>query len=105
MTDKAIELRAEILKALALPTRLKILEFLREGEKCVCEIYPAVNGEQSNISKHLSIMQKANLLTSRKDGIRVLFSVKYREVFDIMDMVNNLLRKYFKENVQLMRTM
>ena len=105
MTHKAIELRAEILKALAQPTRLKILEFLREGEKCVCEIYPAVNGEQSNISKHLSIMQKANLLTSRKDGIRVLFSVKYREVFDIMDIVNNLLRKYFKENVQLMRTM
>lgn len=105
MTHKAIELRAEILKALAQPTRLKILEFLREGEKCVCEIYLAVNGEQSNISKHLSIMQKANLLSSRKDGIRVLFSVKYREVFDIMDLVNHLLRKYFKENVQLMRTM
>jgi ArsR family transcriptional regulator len=105
MTDKTTELKSQILKALSQPTRLKILEFLRDGERCVCEIYPAVNGEQSNISKHLSIMQKANLLTSRKDGIRVLFAVKYKEVFDIMDTVNHLLRKHFEENAQLMRAM
>jgi DNA-binding transcriptional ArsR family regulator len=103
MSDRTLELKAHILKALAQPTRLKILESLREGEKCVCEIYPAVNGEQSNISKHLSIMQSANLLTSRKEGIRVLFNVKYREVFDIVDTVSHLLRKHLEENAELMQ--
>ena len=59
MSDRTTELKVQVLKALAQPTRQKILETLTEGEKCVCEIYPAVNGEQSNISKHLSIMQRA----------------------------------------------
>jgi ArsR family transcriptional regulator len=104
MSDRTTELKVQVLKALAQPTRLKILETLTEGEKCVCEIYPAVNGEQSNISKHLSIMQRANLLTSRKDGIRVLFTVKYEEVFEIMNMVNQLLKKQFRESAELMRT-
>ncbi len=58
MEERVLELKADILKALAQPTRLKILELLREGEKCICEIVPAINGEQSNISRHISLMQK-----------------------------------------------
>jgi hypothetical protein len=49
-------------------------------------------------------MQRANLLTSRKDGIRVLFTVKYEEIFEIMDMVNQLLKKQLRESAELMRT-
>ena len=45
MEERVLELKAEVLKALAQPTRLKILECLREGEKCICEIVPAINGE------------------------------------------------------------
>ncbi len=55
MEEKVLELKADILKALAQPTRLKILELLRDGEKCICEIVPAINGEQSNISRHISL--------------------------------------------------
>ena len=46
--------RAEILKALGQPTRLKIIDFLRDGERCVCEIFPAIGEEQSNTSRHLN---------------------------------------------------
>ena len=56
MEERVLELKADILKALSQPTRLKILELLREGEKCICEIVPALNGEQSNISRHISLM-------------------------------------------------
>ena len=59
MEERLLELKAEVLKVLAQPTRLKILELLRNGERCICEIVPAINGEQSNISEHISLMQKS----------------------------------------------
>ena len=62
MEERVLELKAEILKALAQPTRLKILELLRDGEKCICGSVPAINGEQSNISRHISLMQKTTSL-------------------------------------------
>jgi len=46
---------ADFFKALAHPTRLQILELLRPGERCVCEIFPALEMEQSNVSRHLSV--------------------------------------------------
>lgn len=70
MGEKAIQLKSEVLKALAQPTRLKILELLRNGERCICEIVPAINGEQSNISRHISTMENSHLITTRKDGSR-----------------------------------
>ena len=44
MDARAIQLKSEVLKAMAQPTRLKILECLREGEKCICEIVPEIKG-------------------------------------------------------------
>jgi ArsR family transcriptional regulator len=65
MEERLLELKAEVLKVLAQPTRLKILELLRNGERCICEIVPAINGEQSNISKHISLMQSVIYTTQR----------------------------------------
>ncbi len=97
MEEKAINLKAEVLKALAQPTRLKILELLREGERCICEIVPAINGEQSNISRHISLMQKSHLITTRKDGVKVMVKVKGPEIFEIIDKVGLLLRRELTE--------
>ena len=85
MEERVLELKAEVLKVLAQPTRLKILELLRNGERCICEIVPAINGEQSNISKHISLMQKCHLITTRKDGVKVMVNVKDPGVFEILD--------------------
>ena len=101
MEEKVLELKAEILKALAQPTRLKILELLRNGEKCICEIIPAINGEQSNISRHISLMQKNNLVTTRKDGVRVMVKVSDPKVFEILDRISLLLKKQIVETGRL----
>jgi ArsR family transcriptional regulator len=93
MEERVLELKAEILKALAQPTRMKILECLRDGEKCICEIVPAINGEQSNISRHISLMQKSHLVTTRKDGVRVMVKVSDPKVFEILDSIGLLLKK------------
>jgi ArsR family transcriptional regulator len=102
MEEKVLELKAEILKALAQPTRLKILELLRDGEKCICEIVPALNGEQSNISRHISLMQKTNLVVTRKDGVKVMVKVKDLELFNILDGVSKILKDRFKEQEKLL---
>ena len=102
MDERILELKAEVLKAMAQPTRLKILECLRQGEKCICEIVPALNGEQSNISRHISLMQKSHLVTTRKDGVKVMVKVKDPEIFNILDKVSKILKDRFKEQEKLL---
>jgi DNA-binding transcriptional ArsR family regulator len=105
MEERVLELKAEILKALAQPTRLKILELLRHGERCICEIVPAINGEQSNISRHISLMQRNHLVTTRKDGVKVMVSVKDPEIFKILDRVSAILRHQMNEQRELVSSL
>jgi DNA-binding transcriptional ArsR family regulator len=105
MDEKALELKAEIFKALAQPTRLKILELLRGGEKCICEIVPAINGEQSNISRHISLMQKTHLISTRKDGVRLMVSVRDSRIFKILDQVGAILKSQIHEQTKLMKAL
>ncbi len=105
MEERVIRLKAEILKALAQPTRLKILECLRDGEKCICEIVPAVQGEQSNISRHISLMQKSHLVETRKEGIKLMVKVKDPRVFKILDRVGGILKSRMNEQNRLIRSL
>jgi ArsR family transcriptional regulator len=85
--------RADILKAMAQPTRLKIIEFLRDGERCVCEIFPAIDEEQSNTSRHLNMMQSSGILSRRKEGVKIFYALKYPEVLEILDLASTILKK------------
>ena len=105
MEERVLEMKAEVLKALAQPTRLKILELLRNGEKCICEIVPAINGEQSNISRHISLMQKSHLVTTRKDGVKVMVKVKDPKIFEILDSIGTVLKNRVSEQSRLMRSL
>ena len=88
--QKAIQERgAAIFSALAHPLRLKILEKLREGPCCVCKIIPYVDGEQSNVSHHLAILRKANVVQCEKRGLEVWYAVTDTRIFEIIDLMNN----------------
>ena len=73
----------QILKALADETRLNIVEFLLEGEKCVCEIFPHVKRTQSTTSIQLDVLRKAGILDSRKEGKKVYYFISDKKVCDI----------------------
>lgn len=83
-------------KALAHPTRLHILELLRPGERCVCEIYPELEMEQSNVSRHLSVLKKEGLLQSRKDGLKVIYWINNQLVYEVLDLSTETIRQVWK---------
>ena len=67
--------KATIYHALSDPIRLEILDFLRDGEKCVCEIIPYLNIIQPVVSRHLKILKDAGLIRCRKDGTKRMYSI------------------------------
>jgi ArsR family transcriptional regulator len=98
MDQRYLEKKAEILKAIAKPTRLKILELLKERERCVCEIYPALKHEQPTISKHLIFMKRAGILDSRKEGLRIIYWIKAPEVWEILHQAEAILKREVEED-------
>jgi ArsR family transcriptional regulator len=84
---------ADILKALGQPTRLKIVDFLRDGERCVCEIFPAIGEEQSNTSRHLNLLLSVGILTRRKEGLKIYYAIKHREVLQLVELAATLMRQ------------
>ena len=64
---------------------------------------PAINGEQSNISRHISLMQKSHLVTTRKDGVKVMVKVSDPRVFEILDSIALLLKKQIIETGKLVQ--
>lgn len=83
-----LEKKAKILKALGQPTRLRIMEYLRDGERCVCEIFPAIGGQQSNISRHLAVLKQAGLVSDRREGVSIFYRVKDPAIFKVLDHLN-----------------
>ena len=84
---------ADVLKSLAQPTRLKIIDFLRDSERCVCEIFPAIDEEQSNTSRHLAYMQTHGILSRRKEGVKIYYAVKHPKVLEIIDLAEGIVKR------------
>ena len=81
--------KAKIFNALSDPVRLEIIEFLRGGEKCVCEIIPHVGLIQPVVSRHLKILKDCGLVKYRKEGNRRLYSITDYRIFEIIDDVDS----------------
>jgi DNA-binding transcriptional ArsR family regulator len=99
--DRMRQLKADLLKALGQPTRLKILELLADGERCVCEIFPAVGGEQSNISKHLSFLRSQGIVIADRRGMRVFYSLADKRIVKLLDDVDACVRGGLKAKASL----
>ena len=72
---KTLENRANILKALAHPSRLLMVEELAKGERCVCELQRLVGADISTVSKHLSVMKNVGLVEDDKRGLQVFYNL------------------------------
>jgi DNA-binding transcriptional ArsR family regulator len=83
--ENQIRLKAKVFYALSDHIRLEILEYLRNGEKCVCEIVPYLNLLQPVISRHLKILKDSGLIKCRKDGTKRLYSVVDMRIYTLID--------------------
>jgi len=83
--------KSTIFKALGDPSRLKILDFLRKGERCACEIVPTVGFSQPTVSRHLKVLVDCGVLRRRKERNKVFYSVTSRTIYGLIDSVNSTL--------------
>ena len=96
------QLISNVFKALAHPTRIQILKLLRDGEMCVCEILPNLDSEQSNTSQHLTVLKNSGIVDSRKDGSRVIYSIKNKEVHEMIDLAEAIILRQIEETKTLL---
>jgi DNA-binding transcriptional ArsR family regulator len=82
-SDELLGRIADVLKAMADPTRLKILHALYNGERCVSEILAEVGSSQANVSKHLTVLKRAGLVDSRRNGLNIFYRIVDPGVFTI----------------------
>lgn len=85
--------RAEFFKALAHPVRIRILRMLRPGERSVTELQEDLGLESSTTSQQLSILRARNLVETRKEGTRVLYTVKDPQIFRLLDFAKDMFDK------------
>jgi ArsR family transcriptional regulator len=80
--------RTRILKAMAHPSRLLMLEALMDGERCVCDLRDLVGSDLSTVSKHLALMRDAGLVVTRKEGLQVFYTLRVPCILKFFDCVD-----------------
>lgn len=103
MNDDLYDLIAQRFKAMAEPTRLKILYLLRDNELSVSEIAEQSGLKHGTASANLNALHKANLVSFRREGTKVIYTTSANMVFDICDIVCNSLKQDFMEYEKLRR--
>jgi len=84
-TPQQLRFKSQVFHALSASDRLEILEFLRDGEKCVCEIVPHLSLIQPVVSRHLKILKDVGIIRCRKDGTKRMYSIVDPRVYNTLD--------------------
>ena len=92
---------AEIFKALSHPVRIAILNLLRAGERCVCEFVPALEIEQPNVSRHLAVLKREGIISSHKDGLKVIYKITDTRVFELLDLSKTIMQEHWRKKTKL----
>ena len=101
--DNRNRFKSTVFHALSDPVRMDIVSYLRDGEKCVCEIVPHLNFIQPLVSRHLKILKDAGIVRCRKDGTKRMYSIVDKRIYSVLnaltqELVVTLAREAF-ENV------
>lgn len=91
MSDALRQFKSEIFQGLANPTRIAIVELLRDGEMSAGMLIDKLGIEQANVSQHLSVLRSKQIVVNRKVGNQVFYSIRDRALIEVLD----ILRRYF----------
>ncbi|MCD6304421.1 MAG: winged helix-turn-helix transcriptional regulator [Planctomycetes bacterium] len=102
---KLYEMKAQVIAAAGHPIRLAIIDYLKDGEQCVCDIAEHVGAERSNVSRHLAVLLKAGMVSQRKEGLKMMYSLRTPCVLDFTACVVGVLRKQATEASAVLRNL
>ena len=85
------EIKSDLFRALAHPARIRALELLAEGERSVSELQPLVGIESSHLSQQLGVLRRAGLVTTRKEGASVIYSIRDPQLVELLAVAKRLL--------------
>lgn len=97
-------LSTQVLKALAHPARLRLLNALRDDEECVGHLTTLLQQRQAYVSQQLMFLRQAGLIADRKDGLRVYYRIQDRRVIDILNAINALDGKHAPSDRKTLKT-
>ena len=100
-TQARFEARARIIKALAHPSRLFMVDVLSHGERCVCELTEMVGADMSTVSKHLSVLKSAGVVADEKRGMQVYYRLKMPCVLRFFDCIGEVIEQTAREQSEL----
>ena len=96
--NKIYELHAEMCKVFSNPTRLELLNLLRDKEMSVSELIQKTRLSQVNVSQHLAIMKHKGMVIARRDGKNIYYKVAYPKIVKAFDIIREVLTKKLKTN-------
>lgn len=97
-----LEARAKVLKALAHPSRLFIVEELEKEERCVCDLTEMIGADVSTVSKHLSVLKQAGIVTDDKRGNLVFYQLRVPCILNFFGCVETVIETQIKEQSALL---
>lgn len=92
---------AEVFKALAHPTRIFLVKELSKGEGCVCDLKNKIGVDMPTISKHLSILKKAGLVSDERRGTWVFYRLETPKANQLVELVEGLTKKKARQQLEL----
>ncbi len=101
--QEVVQQVADYFSILSEPMRLKILNLLRDGEKCVQELVEATETSQANVSKHLKVMLQAGILSRRTEGTSAYYRVEDSLIFELCNLVCDRLATRIEQQAQQFR--
>ncbi|GMV91925.1 MAG: hypothetical protein AMXMBFR82_17030 [Candidatus Hydrogenedentota bacterium] len=102
-TQARYEARARIVKALAHPTRLFIVDELAKGERCVCELTGMIGADTSTVSKHLTVLKSAGIVQDEKRGLMVYYTLRVPCIVNLFGCVEGVLLANLEEHMALVK--
>lgn len=100
-TQNLFEARAKIMKAMAHPTRLFIIEQLSRGERCVCELTDLIGADVSTVSRHLALLKNAGIVKDEKRGAQVYYRLRCACVLNFFVCIEGILKETAKSQMAL----
>ncbi len=101
MNMEKFQARARVMKALASPVRLKIVDELSGGERCMCELQPLFDLNKSTLSRHITVLKQVGIVSERREGARSFLKLETPCILSVFDCTMGVLRADARQKMRL----